>query len=185
MDGRVEVAVERAPRIDARGVPGAIELELIDAVLPDHLEAGVAEALVVLGPREHEAARILLEPLRATGGEPLLARLSVSAPRRHPHARCRTETRSRFAYAREAVRKAGVEVPERRVIVPPIVEQERAQRDAPLLGELGAERLDHRERARFIVRREVAEVVPRVVVQEGAVGMRPLALHVLEEVATQ
>src|SRR5690348_2877118 len=50
MDCRVEVAVERAPRKRARRVAGAVELELVDAVLADHPEARVTKARVVSGP---------------------------------------------------------------------------------------------------------------------------------------
>ena len=41
------------------------------------------------------------------------------------------------------------------------------------------------QRAGLVVFAEIAQVVPRVVVQEGAIGMRPLALDVVQKAATQ
>ena len=67
-------------------IAGAIELELVDSVLADHLQADVAESGIVLGPGEGVAAGDDL----ISGGfcelHPLLFGLGVAAPGRHPHA---------------------------------------------------------------------------------------------------
>ena len=78
-----------------------------------------------------------------------------------------------------------MESPEGGRVIPPIVEQEGVEHDAALLVQLGAVRGDHGERVGFAVLGEVADVVPRVVVQEGAVGVRALALDVRLEIAPQ
>src|SRR3954470_15276613 len=62
-NGGVEVAVERAARNRVRHVAGAVELELVYAVVAHHAHARLVEALVVLRPREREPALVRLEAL--------------------------------------------------------------------------------------------------------------------------
>src|SRR4029078_11127523 len=78
-----------------------------------------------------------------------------------------------------------MEAPQRLRIVPPIVEQERVELHAPLALQLLAERRNHRQCLGLVELREVAEVVPGVVVKEWAVGMCALALHVRQEVTSK
>jgi len=78
-----------------------------------------------------------------------------------------------------------VEVPQRLGIVPAVVEQERVEPDAALGVQFSAEGLNDRERSGFVVFTEVPDVVPRVVMQERPVRMRPLTLDVFEEAPAQ
>ena len=78
-----------------------------------------------------------------------------------------------------------MEVPQCLGIVPAVVEQEGVERHAALGVQLRLVGVDDRERDGFVVLVAVADVVPRVVVQERPIGMRPLALHVLEEAPPQ
>jgi hypothetical protein len=43
--------------------------------------------------------------------------------------------------------------------------------------------MDHVERLRFVVAREIAEVIPRVVMQKSAVGMGAFAFNVIQKSA--
>ena len=74
-----------------------------------------------------------------------------------------------------------MEVPQRLRIVPPVIEQKRVEPDAAALCELAAIRRNDRKRPRLVILAEVAQIVPRVVVEEGTVRMGALALDVLEE----
>src|SRR5512141_1136050 len=85
MDRSVEIAIEWTARKGVRRLAGSVELELIDAVIPDHIDAGIAEALVVHRTRQRETVRVGLEALRFSVCNSLLVRLTVAAPRRHPH----------------------------------------------------------------------------------------------------
>ena len=94
MNGRRKVAVEFAAGKDAIGIPGAVELELVHAVVADELHAGIAKRRVVLRAGEREAVVHDLVTGRPSRRDALLFRLTVAAPRRHPDAgrravRCR------------------------------------------------------------------------------------------------
>src|SRR5690349_5417161 len=98
MDRRVEVAVEQTAGERARCVAGAVELELVHAVVAHEAKARLAEPLVVLGTGECEAALVRLEALRFAELQSLLLRLAVPAPRRHPDAGRRAVARRRGAH---------------------------------------------------------------------------------------
>ena len=80
-DHGVEVAVEGAAGDGMRHVARAVELELVHAVGADHVEARLAEALVILRSRQRESSFVGLEALRAAGGQALLPRPAIAAPR--------------------------------------------------------------------------------------------------------
>src|SRR5205085_11122341 len=83
----------------------------------------------------------------------------------------------------EAVGKAGVECPERLGVVPAVVEEKGIEHDAALPNELLAECLNGADGLRLRVLREIADVVPGVVMQERPVRVRALAFEVCEKVA--
>ena len=80
-------------------------------------------------------------------------RLAVAAPRRHPHARSRRRTCcAAVAQRGEAVRESGVKSPQRRRIVPSVIEEERIERDAALLDAAPSPNaFDDGERIGFVV----------------------------------
>lgn len=71
------------------------------------------------------------------------------------------------------------------MIVPAVVEEKRIELDAALFSQLAAEEVDAIECVGLAIGSEVAEIVPGVVVEKGAVGMGPLFLEVSEEIAAQ
>src|SRR5256885_17259016 len=96
MDGSVEVAVELAALDHLIRVACAVELELIHAILVDHLEASVAEIFVVLRPGESQASLIRFEAVCSGIRKPLLFWLGVSAPWREPDPGRRVEVSGSF-----------------------------------------------------------------------------------------
>src|SRR6185437_13056253 len=68
-------------------------------------------------------------------------------------------------------------------IVPAIVEKKAVEDDSALPNKVSAESVDRTERIGLVVLREIADVVPGVVVQKGPVWMRALPFDVLQEVA--
>src|SRR5258708_1871423 len=127
MDGRGEVAVERTSLDYAVGVSGSVELELVDSILADHLQAYLAKPVVVLGSRKCEAISSNLVSLLLPVFDALFLRPGISSPRRHPHAWLRPILLRILAHIGEALREACIESPERMVIVPSIIEQEGVQ----------------------------------------------------------
>ena len=183
MNRRVEVAVEGTTgKCRPAGISRPIELELIDPIFAHHTEAGVAKALVVLGPRQREATFVGLEALLLPKLQALLLRIAVTAPRRHPDPGRRAIQRGGLPQTQEAVREAGVKSPQCPRLVPAIVEQEGVEHDPTLPNELFTEGLNDAERLLLGVLREIPDVVPGVVMQKCAVRMRALALDVGEKV---
>src|SRR5439155_3783500 len=182
---RAEIGIERAAWNRVRHIPRAVELELIDAIPPDHVETGLAKPREVLGTRKREATLVRLEPLRSAEGQPVLLGLPIPAPGRHPDAGGRAVPRRRLAQQREAAREAGMKPPQRVGIVPAVVEQKRIEVHTARLVQLAADRTDGVERRRLVELGEVADVVPRVVMKEGAVRMGTLTLEIGEEIAPQ
>src|ERR1700690_325164 len=71
------------------------------------------------------------------------------------------------------------------MVVPTVIVKVRIESDAALDVKLVAEGIDHVQGTRLVVWSEIAEVVPGVVMQERAVGMGALALHVTQKIATE
>src|SRR6185437_5600039 len=124
LDRRGEVAVEAAAGEHAADVAGAVELELVDAILVQEIHHHVVETLVVLRSGQFEAARIGLVAGRLAVLDALLPRFAVAAPRRQPDARRGTVLRRRLAQRHEALWERLAEVPAAAVVVPAVVEQE-------------------------------------------------------------
>src|SRR6185312_16249815 len=79
MNRRVEIAVERTPERGARCIAGAVDLELIDTVPANHVDARVPESLIVDGSGKREAVGVGLESLLLAVGKSLLAWRPVPA----------------------------------------------------------------------------------------------------------
>ena len=185
MDRRVEVAVELAALDYFVGISRAVELELVHAVLVDHLEAGVAEVAIVFRSGEREATFVGFESLRPSRSEALLLWSVIATPGREPDAGRGAEFGRCLRHLRQPIRKSWIEVPQRRRIVPAIVEQEAVEFHAALLRKLLAESVDDRESTLFVVAVEVTQVVPRVVVQERSIGMRAFEFQVGTKVTAE
>ena len=109
-------------------------------------------------------------------------RLAVAAPGGEPDAGGRAVFGRRLADGRKPVGEIRpVKLPEGRVVVPAIIEHERVQLNPALDHEFLAKSINDVQRAGFIVFVEIPEVVPGVVVQEGAVRMRAFALQIAEQ----
>src|SRR5579862_7221793 len=183
MNGGVEVAVEFAARDDLVGVACAIELELVHAILVDHFEAGVAEVAVVLRARESQAAFVRLEALFPRRGKTLLFRLAVATPRRQPNSGCGSVIHRCLCNLGQPIRETGIKLPQLRGIIPAIVEHEAVEFDAALFRDLLAEAIDLGYGILLGVAIVISQVIPRVVMQECAVGMRSFEFEISEEVA--
>src|ERR1019366_3862090 len=131
---------------------------------------------VVLRTGEREA---VVHDFVASGSsrcDALLFRFTASAPGGHPNARRGSIARGGFAQFCEPVGKALMKLPQRGRIVPAIVEEKRVDGNATLLRQLCTESIDDLQRTGLIVLVEVAEVVPRVVVEKRPIRMRTFTL---------
>src|SRR5258708_39575339 len=79
--------------------------------------------------------------------------------------------------------KTIVERPEGFGVIPTVVEEERGQFHTALLRQFMLEQVHTIQRASLVIGREIAEIVPGVVVKKSSVGMRPLPLHIRKEAA--
>ncbi len=121
--------------------------------------------LVALGPAELE---------------PLVPRLAVAAEGREPDAQARVIAAAQLGQGREAVGETAVELPERLGIVPAVVEDHGVDDHAALLDQVVAAEANRLQAVRLVQGEGIpGDVVPGVVVQEGAVGMGPFALEVI------
>ncbi len=111
--------------------------------------------------------------------------LLIAAPGRHPDADAEAIFCGRKPHRGEAIGEAVIDAPERAGGVPAIVHEEGVHVDITLADELFAEGVDAVKNVSGAEAPAVADVVPRVVVQEGAVGMRALLFNVSEEVSPQ
>src|SRR5581483_1097706 len=121
---RGEVAVELAARRHLVRAAGAVEFELIDAVLAQQFFRDGLEQRKIFWIGQRDTLLVHGVPVRSRGGEAPLARWPVAAPRRKPDAGRRTELRGFVLQRHETIRKATVELPQMIRIVPTIVEQE-------------------------------------------------------------
>ena len=185
MNGGVEVAVEGAAREDAVGVAGAVELELIDVIFVDHVQAGLLEELVVFGAGEGQA---IVHDLVAVGlgeGEALIVLLGVAAPGGEPDADAGVIFGGSIAGFGEAVGEAVVEAPEGVGVIPAVVKEEGIELNVAVKDKLLAEGIDAVNGAGFTEAVFIAEVEPGVVVEERLIGAGALGFDVGEEVAAK
>src|SRR5208283_3855061 len=132
----------------------------IDAVPIDKVQGNLAEAGKVFWSREGEAAFIGLEAPLLTELHTLVPRVPITAPRRKPYAGRGPILRRCLFQRREATREAGMEVPQRRIVVPSVVKEKGIELDAAFLDEFHAIGLNHRQRRGFIELAGIADVVP-------------------------
>ena len=92
VNGRREIAVKQAAGKHSAGVAGAVELELVDAVLCDHVEAGLLEQAVVFGRGEREAAVHGFVAGLFSGGDALLLCRADIRPTARATRLCRSRT---------------------------------------------------------------------------------------------
>src|SRR5438477_780043 len=117
MNRRGEVAVEVAAGKDGIHVTRAIELELVHAIIVNHVHADIAEGRVVLRTGksvsvfDYLVCRLLLEKKK------LFLRIGVPAPWRHPYAGIGTVLLRSLLHQRKSIRKPIVELPEGLVVV--------------------------------------------------------------------
>ena len=137
------------------------------------------------GSRERESLFVHFETCGSCGGETRLPRRPVPAPRRQPHAGGCADFRGRVAQRRKARGEVLAELPQPRRVVPAVVEQEGIHLHAACPDEVLAIRPDYRQRFGLGVWREIADVVPGVVVQERAERCCALVLQVSLEAAAQ
>ena len=168
----------------AHAVPGAVPLEGVDAALAHELPATIDEPLLVFGIGEVEFGLGRDEPLFLRLGGALLV-AAITAQRRDPDAQVgaqrihldlgRGESAGEFLFVLdpEALGR----------LVPAIVDEVGEHGYAPFLHELRVEGPDHVEHPRFIDAEP--EVIPAVVMQEGAAGAGALALEVAQQRATE
>ena len=149
------------------------------------LRQAIAEVAIVFRAGEREPALVGFESLRLCGSHALLFRAVVAAPGREPDAGCSAELRRGLRHFCESVWKTWIEFPESRGIVPAIVEEETVEFNAALFGQVLAETLHDFDCLLLVVTVEESQVVPRVVVQKGAIGMRAFEFDIVQEVATQ
>src|ERR1019366_658827 len=133
MNGSCKIALELTARDNTVGVARPIELELVDAIVAHELHAGIAECRVVFRPGERKTVVHDFVSRSPSRRYALLFRFTVAAPGRHPDARSSSIARGRFAQFCEPVGKSSVKLPQRRRIVPAIVEEKQVNGDAPLL----------------------------------------------------
>src|SRR5690349_16612773 len=74
-----------------------------------------------------------------------------------------------------------MEFPDRVVIVPPVVEEEGIHFHSSLLDEFPTKLADSIDTVGLVVRCEITDVIPRVVMQERLIAPCPLALDVREK----
>ena len=176
--------VEQGHEVRAHAIPGAVPLEGVDAAFAHQLAATIDEPLLVLGVGEVEFGVGRDESLfLRLGGAFLVA--AVAAQRRDPDAEVGAERihlgLGRGEAAGELLFVLHPEALGR--LVPAVVDEVGEHRHAPLLHEFRVEGPDHVEHARFIDAEP--EVIPAVVMQEGAAGAGALALDVAQERTTE
>ena len=176
--------VQQGHEVRADAVAGAVPLERVDAALAHQLPATVHEPLLVLRVGEVEFPVRRDEPqLAGLRGAFLVA--AIPAERRDPDAEVCAKRLHLGLGGREAARELALVLhPEAlRRLVPAIVDEVGEHGDAALLHQLRVEGLHHLEHLGLI--HAEAEVVPAVVVQEGAARAGALTLHVAEEGAAE
>src|SRR5262249_19348761 len=163
----------------------AIELELVEAVVAQQLQRPRVKERVVPRPGQGKTLIVDLVPALLRGGQPLESWLAVPAPGRKPRADAGTEVLCRRAQRRKAVREVLAELPQVRVIVPAVVEQEGVHLHAASAHQLLTEGVNGVQRVALRVGREIADVVPGVVVQEGTKRRGTLTFQIRPETAAQ
>jgi len=127
---------------------------------------------------------VRLEALQPSVFEPQLLFRPIAPERREPHADERLVAGRGIPKRQEAAGKRGAEPPQRLRIVPPVVEDQGIEPNTPLFDQLAAEEVDCLQAFRL---REAAvlprDVVPGVIVQQWPIGLRPLALDIIEKSA--
>src|SRR5438105_15230873 len=139
MNRRGEVAVEVAAGKDGIHVTRAIELELIHAIIVNHVHADIAEGRVVLRTGKSVSVFDYLVSGSFSELNPLFLRIGVPAPSRHPYDGIGTVLLRSLLPQSKAIRKPIVELPEGLVVVPTVIEEERIQLHAALLRQFASE----------------------------------------------
>ena len=183
MNGGIEVAIEFASLDHFICVACTVELELIHAILVDHLETSIAKVAVVFRTRQRKSTFVRLKSLCLRRRQPLLLRLVVTTPRREPDSGRCSVFGSHLRYIRQAGRKSWIELPQGRRIIPSIVKHKTVELHPPLFCQVLAKSVDRLQHALLVVAIEISQVVPRVVVQKSSVRVRALLFHVSEKVA--
>lgn len=180
----LEIAQARAGVVIAIHT-NAVELEHVDAVIGDNIDTQRTEAVIVFrtGHGEIAIAGFIAEFLAKL--DAFLVGFAIAAPGREPDAGRGAVLGGGGLHGGEAVRKAGVKLPQGLVVVPAVVEQEGIQFHAALHGQFLAEGVDDIQRALLIVLVEVAKVVPGIIMQIGPVGMGAFAFEIGEEIAAE
>lgn len=162
-----------------RFLPGsAVQLEMVDAVVPDHVQAHLLEIVVVLGPLKAKP-RSFVSKQSPGGIQPVLLGLAVASPGREPHAGTGSVGGGKFVDIAELVFEPFVELPERFRIVPPVVKKDGIQHGPALADQLFTVQAHGLRGKSFVIAVEQG-VVPRVVIQKGSVGPRTLFVQVLQ-----
>ena len=78
----------------------------------------------------------------------------------------------------KAIREALVKLPEMVGVIPTVIEQKRIQRHATLVGQFFAIALNDGQRFGLRIPSEIADVVPRVVVQKRSKWMRAFGFNI-------
>src|SRR5579871_6804469 len=184
MDHRIEVTVEAASGKDLVCIPCAVKFEQVDSILADHLQTNVAKIVVIFRPRKSIASIDDLKVCTPAKLNTLLLGLRITSPRGHPDTGRELISICGFANGRKAIGETPVEFPKRSVVVPSIVEENGIKCYTPLIVQLMTKGIDSANCASLIVRIEIAEVIPGVVVQEGSIRVRSLAFDISKKCST-
>jgi len=182
-------------------VPGAkaVELEVVCAVLRDHLRAGRAEPLVVSRPGERQPAGDGLEAHLAAEFDP--CRLAwVSAPRRKPHSDAGAVLLRRRGGRGESPGIPAMELPNQRFVVPFEIVHKGVDLHVAFLDQLIADGTDVSQPERLLAHPELlrfrnvlvqslppvfaADLGAVVVVEEGPIRTAAFSLQVIAKCAS-
>src|SRR5580698_4662959 len=144
--------------------------ELIDPKFSYEVQCSLTEQRVILGPGKREAAFVGFKTLLLAIFQPLVSRISVSAPGRKPDSGSSASLRSCFFHRSETVGKAGMKMPQVLFVVPPVVKQEGIYLYTALFDQLITESANRTHRIRLVIFRVIANVIPGVVMQERSIG---------------
>src|SRR6516164_110588 len=162
----MKIAVERATRKDAVHIAGAVNFELVDAVLTNEVDRHFTKSGVVLRAGKSKSARIGFIALLAPVFQACFFRFVITTPRREPYPRRRIKTRGLSGQGGKSIGKPGIEAPESARIIPAIVEEKRVDLYMPFFRQFLPKGADHIKRLGLTVGVFIADVEPRVVVKK-------------------